>query len=136
MSESVSFTVYGKPEPQGSFRAMNSRHTGKAIVTQSNKKMLPYRQMVSQTAAIVFRGAMAAKHDPVSLAIDFYVAKPESAPKKREYPSVKPDIDKLQRCILDALTGIAYTDDGQVVSVYANKFYGLPERTEIRVTTL
>jgi len=115
---------------------MNHAKSGKAIVTQSNKKMLPYRQMVSQTAAVTFRGRMAGKHVPVEMVVRFFLAKPPSAPKKREYPSVKPDIDKLERCILDALTGIAYVDDGQVVGMDKKKLYGLPERTEITVKAL
>jgi crossover junction endodeoxyribonuclease RusA len=131
----VTFTVYGKPEPQGSFRAMNQHRSGKAILAQSNKKLLPYRQMVSQVALLEFRGNLAGEHVPIQLLIEFYFAKPKSA-KKREFPSVKPDIDKLQRCILDALTGIAYKDDGQVVTVIASKYYGSPERTEVEVRTL
>ena len=38
----------------------------------------------------------------------------------------KPDIDKLVRLVLDALTGIAYVDDSQVVLLYAEKSYVHP----------
>jgi Holliday junction resolvase RusA-like endonuclease len=136
MSDSISFTVYGHPEPQGSFRPVIGKRTGKAILLQSNKKMLPYRQMVSQTAMVECRGKMAAKHVPVKLIVSFFIAKPESAKKSRTFPSVKPDVDKLARCISDALSGIAYEDDGQVVKLYAEKRYGSPERTEITVEAL
>lgn len=133
MSESVHITVYGHPEPQGSFRALKNKYTDKAVLTQSNKRMLPYRQMVSQTAMVEVRGRKAEKHVPVELSVIFYLAKPKSASRNRQWPSVKPDTDKLVRCILDALTGIAYVDDGQVVRLHAEKLYGEPERTEIRV---
>jgi Holliday junction resolvase RusA-like endonuclease len=32
-------------------------------------------------------------------------------------------LDKLIRAVLDALTGIAYIDDGQVVEITASKIY-------------
>ena len=35
----------------------------------------------------------------------------------------KPDLDKLVRCIKDALTGIAWKDDAQVSLVCATKVY-------------
>jgi len=43
----------------------------------------------------------------------------------------KPDIDKLCRAVLDALTGIAYADDSQVVALDASKVYGPTASTEI-----
>jgi hypothetical protein len=46
-------------------------------------------------------------------------------------PAVKPDLDKCIRALNDALTGILWVDDGQVVGVSAKKLYGLPERTEV-----
>lgn len=37
--------------------------------------------------------------------------------------TVKPDTDKLIRSTLDALTGVAYDDDSQVVNISACKIY-------------
>ena len=42
----------------------------------------------------------------------------------RSYPSVPPDLDKLIRAALDALTAIAYRDDAQVTEIRAAKCYG------------
>ena len=50
------------------------------------------------------------------------ILKPKTV--KRIYPFVRPDLDKLCRAVLDALTGIAYKDDQQVVSLFATKSYG------------
>lgn len=36
----------------------------------------------------------------------------------------KPDIDNLQKSIMDSLNGVAYKDDGQVCYMVAKKFYG------------
>ena len=58
-----------------------------------------------------------------------YYKIPKSYSKKRvqairegkEYPQKKPDIDNCIKVILDALNGIAYEDDKQVVQVIAVK---------------
>jgi Holliday junction resolvase RusA-like endonuclease len=43
-----------------------------------------------------------------------------SAPRS---PSGRPDLDKLIRAALDALTGVVYRDDAQIVMLYARKVY-------------
>jgi Holliday junction resolvase RusA-like endonuclease len=51
----------------------------------------------------------------------------------------KPDVDKLVRGVLDALTGVLYGDDGQVVSAPAEKVLcgpGESPRAEIEVEIL
>lgn len=38
-------------------------------------------------------------------------------------PAVKPDIDNVIKAVLDGLNGVAYSDDKQVVRVFAAKYY-------------
>jgi Holliday junction resolvase RusA-like endonuclease len=40
------------------------------------------------------------------------------------WPASRPDVDKLARAVLDALTGVLYRDDGQVVTLDVTKRYG------------
>ena len=51
--------------------------------------------------------------------------------------TVKPDLDNVCKLVLDALNGVAWADDAQVVSIYANKLprvaQGAPARTEVQV---
>jgi Holliday junction resolvase RusA-like endonuclease len=61
---------------------------------------------------------------PVGIKLDFYMLKPRTV--KRDMPTVPPDLDKLIRAVLDALTGIVYLDDAQVVEIQATKSYGEP----------
>ena len=56
-----------------------------------------------------------------------------SAPR---HMAVMPDIDKLARCALDALTGIVFEDDAQVTELRLRKGFGEPERLEARVVAL
>lgn len=133
--EPLRFVVYAKPEPQGSTRAFMRRGMRFPVVISDNKGLKSYRQQVSLCAI----GAMNAngrqpipRKVPVGVKLRFYFKRPESKSKKSEMV-VRPDVDKISRSVFDALTGIVYFDDSQVVSLDAKKEYGLPERTEITV---
>ena len=63
----------------------------------------------------------------IVLVLRFFLERPKSvSEKKRPYPTVYPDNDKLIRAIGDALTGIIYNDDAQVVDIISRKRYGNP----------
>ena len=134
MNNRISFTVLGRPAPQGSMKSF-----GKGRMGCDNPRTLPWRQQVGWSAleARAKAGICApwAKEVAVSVNCVFYFARPKSA-KKREYPTVKPDRDKLERAIGDALTGVLYMDDSQWVDGHATKLYGLPERVEISVEVI
>ena len=66
---------------------------------------------------------------PVSIKISAYYGIPKSAAKARRaemisneiLPLKKPDIDNVEKIIMDALNGMAYEDDKQVVQVAGEK---------------
>lgn len=133
MSE-ITFTVLGKAQPQGSVRAFMVG--GKPRLTSDNEKMKPWRQQVGW-AALEARGEFFAhRNTPVRAIYSFYLAPPQKLPKGRTRATAKPDVDKLIRAISDALTGVVWEDDSQLVEVTAKKQYGLPPRTEITVESL
>jgi crossover junction endodeoxyribonuclease RusA len=134
MRDALNFTVYCHPEPQGSSKAFVV--AGKARITSDNKNLKPYRQTITCTVLdeLNRRGIdtpVAPKHEPVDLNLIFVLRRPASAPKRRKRPAVKPDLDKLIRATLDALTGVLFLDDGQVCSLSVMKEYGEIERVEI-----
>lgn len=127
---SYGFRAYGIPVPQGSKTPGVSAKTGKLFVRdQSGESLKTWRQDV-KLAALTARGSQA--QPPVDLIdtitdacmvqIQFLMPRPTSV--KRKLPSVRPDLDKLVRGVLDALkeAGV-YRDDGQVVKIWANKQY-------------
>ena len=132
----MTFTVYCHPEPQGSSKAFVVG--GKARITSDNAKLKPYRHIVTATMQSYLINQkldmpLIPKHEPVCLSLLFTFNKPISVKKKRTSPVVKPDLDKLIRATFDALTGVLFHDDAQVVSISAGKAYGAVEGVEIGV---
>lgn len=48
-------------------------------------------------------------------------------------PTKKPDCDNIAKSILDALNGIAYKDDSQVVNLTVQKIYGDREMVQMTI---
>lgn len=118
----VTFTVHGTPTPQGSTKAFVNKRTGHAQITYDNAATLgSWRQDIAARAQ---DAGVALIDGPVQVRATFGFLRPASVTaKKRPLPVVKPDIDKLVRALLDALTGLAYHDDAQVVSLDVVKVY-------------
>lgn len=65
--------------------------------------------------------------------VSFSKKKQEKALAGEIRPTVKPDCDNIAKNINDALNGIAYPDDKQIVSLTVNKYYAFDERVEIKI---
>ncbi len=119
----ISFRVHGLPIPQGSTRVWMVK--GRPITTSSAKGLSGWRRLVADVAqnyapAEPWVG-------PVGIELHFGLPKPKSAPKrKRVWPDKRPDLDKLTRAVLDALTYVVFADDSQVIEIRASKDYGAP----------
>jgi crossover junction endodeoxyribonuclease RusA len=134
-SRVVAFDVYGVPAPKGSTKAMPHRATGRIIVTETNKHTRPWAALVTDAAKQAAGGAIAfTRGAAVHLTVTFILPRPASLPKRVQHHTKKPDLDKLTRALKDALTGVVWQDDSQVVHVAAHKRYaGLDEMPGARV---
>ena len=52
------------------------------------------------------------------------------------YCQGKPDLDNVQKSVLDALNGVAYLDDKQCCAITAQKYNSIQGRIDIRLTRL
>jgi Holliday junction resolvase RusA-like endonuclease len=149
----VAFTVYGKPQPAGSKRGFpikrGGEYTGKVAVVDDAKGSRAWKQEVASVAVKAMSGTLddlpfVILNGPLMLEVTFYLARPKShyrtgkhAELLREaapaYPTTRPDATKLVRAVEDAMTGIVWNDDAQVVTQVVHKRYGIPERACIRV---
>jgi Holliday junction resolvase RusA-like endonuclease len=140
-----SFTVYGNAVAKGSTRAFPLMKDGKpvlgkggrpvTITTGDNPKTKDWQLLVSKAAQEY--GPEELLDGPVCMELFFYLQRPKSlTPKKRPYPTVKPDLDKLIRSIGDGLKGIIYSEDARIVKIVAAKYYtefGDTPRVEVKV---
>lgn len=122
----ISIEVAGEPAPKGSYRAMMMR--GRPIVVASssgtNAKLLRHweRAIRSHVVAAIGERSGAMYNDvPLEVSLLFKLARPRShfgkkglLPSAPPHPTTKPDIDKLARSTLDALTGVLFDDDSRI----------------------
>lgn len=126
----IEFTVFGHAEPKGSTKAFIPKGWKRPVITTSSAKMKPWAQQVSRAAFDQIPKPFD-RDTAICLTLHFFLARPESKPKRIWAHTTKPDIDKLARGVMDALTGILFADDAQVIHLHIKKEYGLPERVEI-----
>jgi crossover junction endodeoxyribonuclease RusA len=107
--------VAGRPAPQGSHR-----HVGGGRLVESSAGVGPWRDLIGWRARALLRGRLI--DGPVRVSTAFVMPRPRATPRGATPPAVKrPDVDKLARAVLDALTGVIYADDSQVVDLTASK---------------
>ena len=76
---------------------------------------------------------------PIEVTLKAYFKVPSSSSKKDKLSMLsntikhthKPDIDNIEKSVLDALNGYAYEDDSQIVKLSAEKFYSEYPRVEL-----
>lgn len=102
------------------------------IITSDNPKLHEWRQLV---AASIPPG-VEPLDGPVSLTVLFELPRPKSLRQKDVAHTKRPDLDKLVRAIGDALTGVVYRDDSQVVDIRASKAYGAQPGVWVSVSSM
>lgn len=112
--------VPGVPAPQGSAKAFVVK--GRAVVTSDNKNTMPWRAQMSAFLAIDVGVEILHPSGPIGVQLEFLMPRRAAEPKRTTPPHTrKPDIDKLARAALDAMTGVVFTDDNQVTHLEVKK---------------
>lgn len=114
----ASFFVPGLPVPKGSGHAITSKTTKKSIWIPDSRKEL---RNWTRSIALIAKSHLQPVDGAVGLDLTFLLRRGKTV--TRRLPTVQPDADKLERAVLDALTGIAYLDDCQVTDVEKRKRY-------------
>lgn len=131
--ENVCFTVRGQA-------------VGKAarVVTRTGRTYLPSRTR-DWMSMVQAEAAKVAPDEPwlgaIAVEIDSYRLPPKSLSKRRRdealggtrRPTSRPDCDNLSKGICDALSGLVFADDAQVVTLRVAKWFGAREETRIVV---
>ena len=140
----ISFTVFGEPKTAGSKKAFYSAKLKRSIITDDNAKSRDWKEQVASAARQAYSGDLLTG----ALRVEFrfirvrpaghYNAKGELNKTGRESigPATRPDCLKLARCVEDALQGVLYRDDAQIIAERLVKEWGEPARVEIQVQPL
>lgn len=118
----VTFVVYGVAQPKGSTRAFMRKGARFPIVTSDNPQVKTWEAAVRSVVRDVANGVRF--EGAVSVRVTFDLPRPKSLPQRVRHHIRKPDLDKLARSSLDALTGTLLKDDAQVIDLHVTKRYG------------
>ena len=134
----IEFDIKGKVKAKQSVKFTNTgiKYTPPDIVEYSNFVKLSFINKYPNW------DAQALKDKPLKMNIDVFMPVPQSYSKKKKIkaitnelrPTTKPDCDNIAKNINDALNGILYPDDKQIVSLNVNKYYGENELVKVTLT--
>jgi Holliday junction resolvase RusA-like endonuclease len=133
----VTFEVPGDPHGKG--RPKFARR-GNFVQTYTDAKTVSYEDLVRFHANLAMID-LAPIEGPVAVYIYIKLAVPKSYSKKRteaclsglERPTKKPDWDNVAKSICDAMNGIVYQDDTQIVDAYVTKVYAANSGVDVGV---
>jgi Holliday junction resolvase RusA-like endonuclease len=135
------FFVPGIPAPGGSKKGFVNPKTKRVVIVDDCSRNKDWRASVALAGSQQFSEPL---QGPLSVEVVFYMPRPKGhfrangtrKPAAPEYPTTKPDTTKLWRSTEDALTGIAWMDDSQVVEQYAIKLYGARPGARISIAEM
>ena len=139
----IEFWVPGKPQTAGSKRGFV---TGKrAIVVDANPKTKSWQAMVAGFARDVYSGPLL--DGPLSVTFVFFHLRPKNHYRTGKFsgilrddakiaPTGIPDVLKLARAAEDALSGVIYRDDAQIVDEHLYDRYGPKPGLAVSIQTI
>jgi len=131
---SITLTIPGNPVGKQRARVCRTGHA------YTPAKTVNYEALVKQTFAAKYPDFVPMP-GPVRMTITIFVMPSKEAQKKIRrhpdlrlvFPTIKPDISNVLKIIEDALNGLAYVDDKQIVWVQVFKDYPLLSHLTPRV---
>ena len=137
----MEFIVEGKPQGKARARTFYDSRAGK-MRSITPEQTTSYENLIRwsyKSFGGEYMGETVLQAD-----INAYYPIPQSFSKKKRdaalngvlRPTTKPDCDNIIKVVLDALNGVAYYDDKQIVSVSCNKYYGERGYLHIKVEEL
>lgn len=127
----IAFTVYGNPVPKGRPRVVRLKN-GKSLTFTPDKTAAWEESIQGQALKHMPERLL---EGPLAVTMTFYFVKPASA-RRRKYPHVRPDLDNAVKSVKDALNGLMWKDDAQIVDLIALKRYDSQPRVEIVIEEL
>ena len=136
----IRFVVPGQPQGKGRPRVGNIGGHARMFTPA---KTLAYEGFIALQAQIAMQ-----HHDliegPVLVRMFIALQVPESKSQKWKrqalagevFPTTKPDVDNTVKAVFDALNGVVWKDDVQVVDLQLSKRYSASPRVEVEVVPI
>jgi len=128
-------------EPQGKQRARTfyDRRVGR-VVSKTPEKTKNYETFIRELFAVKYEG-FTPLAGAVKIRLNIYRGIPRSTSRKQAEkmeatlvrPTTKPDCSNVLKAVEDALNGLAFRDDSQIVDEHVWKYYSRTPRVEIYV---
>ena len=118
----IAFVVTGTAIPKARPRATKIGNRAVMYTPTQTKQFENYVKLVAAQHA-----PKELLTNPLDVELEFYLQRPKSLPKKIQHHTKKPDIDNLAKSVMDALEGIIYVNDAQVIALRVYKLYGTPK---------
>ena len=137
----IYFIVDGRVQPKQRPRVFRNKYTSRAQ-TITPQATVDYENKVKASFYEACDGEKFFLTGAVQMTVNVYVAITKSTPKKTREKmltgELKPitrtgDLDNLFKAISDALNGVAYDDDSQIIDATIRKFYGEQAKAEITI---
>ena len=127
--------VRGIPKAQARARAFAFKKGERTHVRMYDPETSrDWKRTVAHEAALAW--AQPPLSGPVMVDLRFALPRPKSLPKRVLHHVKKPDLDNLAKAVKDALRGIVYNDDSQVVCLKVSKAYSPTPGVQIFVSTM
>lgn len=121
--KSLEFEINTKPVPQARPRFFVRNHGHRRLVgAYDPKQCKSFKEVVAWHAKLtaVEKGLREPLSAPIVLSLIFQLGKNGA----ERFHTKKPDLSNMTKLIEDALTGIIYRDDSQIVEAHLFKTYG------------
>lgn len=147
MTSEIIIDVPGDPVAKGrarsAFRGFATTATGKkrAVIGHYTPAKTRTWEGIARSLAMDAMRGRPPLDGPLAVHIHIVLRIPESWPQWKKdlaktstiWPTVKPDSDNVEKAVKDALNGVAWGDDCQVVATTKLKFYGASPRVRIKI---
>lgn len=128
----LKFTVHGNPVPKARPRVTRTGHA------YTPKPTADYERLVAMLAKEAMKG-LCPTGKAIVLIVKAYFGIPKSWTKAKKqqalygqlHPMKRPDLDNCIKAIQDAMNGIVYKDDSQIVEISASKRYSAVPRVDV-----
>lgn len=140
--KSIEFSIPGPPQGKARPKVTRNKYSGKSL-TYTPDKTVSYEELTRIRFLAAARGFKFSDDDQIAVQITAWYPIPKSKSKSKKAkaamqageikPKKKPDWDNIGKIVCDALNGIAYGDDSQIVLGQVAKVYSANPRTDVRM---